>query len=350
MVNLLKKRWYVFIFLLIIGGIIYFKYSSDVASTEAKLKKIIVKREDLEDSISLSGKIDADEQTVLRFQTSGRLSWVGVKEGDVVKKYQGIASLDQRDVKNRLQKYLNTYSKTRFDYDQTKEDKQIKYIGGLSEDARREALRILDKTQFDLNNSVLDVELQNLSLEYSYLFTPIEGLVVRVDAPFAGLNITPSTAEFEIINPNTIYFSATADQLDVIKLKNGLKGLIVFDAYPDKNVDGEIETIGFMPKSGESGTVYEVKMHILTDDTSYQYRYGMTGDVNFILSKKNNVISIPANYVKTESSKNAKSPGKKYVWKFVNGQKVKTFVSIADEIDNDVIVTSGLQENDVVVD
>lgn len=44
-----------------------------------------VKRQTLSESLTFSGSVDAQEKATLRFQTSGRLAWVGVTEGDVVK-------------------------------------------------------------------------------------------------------------------------------------------------------------------------------------------------------------------------------------------------------------------------
>jgi membrane fusion protein, multidrug efflux system len=343
MLNLLKKRWYIILIVLVVAGLIIYKNISDAKAQAIKTKTYTVKRQDLKEELSLSGQIDADEHAVLRFQTSGRLSWVGVKEGDYVKKYQGLASLDQRDVKNRLQKYLNTYSKTRYDFDQSQEDNQIKNIGGLSEDARREALRVFDKAQFDLNNSVLDVELQNLSIEYSYLYTPIEGLVTRVDAPFSGLNITPTSAEFEIINPKTIYFSATADQSDVVKISESMNGTVILDAYPDKELIGTVRSISFIPKAGETGTVYEIKIFMNTNNDKYQYKYGMTGDINFAVNEKHNVLSVPSTYIKIDEDK-------KYVMKKINGKMEKIYVKTGMDIGDNTIITSGLKEGDMVSD
>jgi len=342
MIKFLKKRWYLFVIIFLVIGYIIYQKTTSAQAISKKESTFVVKKQDLEESLTLSGKVDADEHAVLRFQTSGMMSWVGVKEGDYVKKYQGLATLDQRELQKTLKKYLNTYMSSRWDYDQTKEDKQIKNIGGLSEDARREALRVLDKAQFDLDNSVIDVELKDIALKYSYLYTPIDGLVTKVDVPFAGINVTPAGAEFEVINPKTIYLSATADQVDVVRLNEGLTSEITFDAYPDTIIPGTISKIAFVPKTGESGTVYEVKVILSADNSTYKYRYGMTADINFVISKKENVLAVPANYIKSEKKQ-------KYVMKKENGNKIKTYVKIGEEIDSNIIITSGLKEGDVII-
>ena len=302
-------------------------------------KKVIaytVKRQDLSDILSLSGHIDASEHAVMRFQTSGQIAWVGVKEGDTVAKYQSLASLDQQILKKQLQKYLNTYLKTRDTFDQNKDT----YKDQVVTDAIK---RIGDQAQQDLNNSVIDVQLQDLTIRFSNLWTPIEGIVTRVDSPVAGVNISvPTQAEFEVINPQTIYFSSVADQTDVVNLKVGLTGNLVLDAYPGQKISGTIIQIGFLPKPGEAGTVYEVKVRFNKENNSYQYRFGMTGDINFVLKEKKDVLSLPKNLVKEEQ-------GQKFVYLHQRNKTTRKNVVIGETIDNQVEITLGLSELDVVV-
>lgn len=335
MVKIIKKRWYIFVTLiLIVVFIIYQRSTSRTASGNEK-NTYTVKKQTIKDELSLSGEIDAEEHVTLRFQSSGRLSWVGVKEGNYIKRYQTIATLDQRDVKKNLEKSLRDYAKERWDFE---EDKEVTYKSSVKTDTVR---RILEKNQFDLEKTVLDVELKQLSVELSSLISPIEGIVTRVASPYAGVNSTPTQAEFEIVNPNTIFFSATADQTDVVKLRQGLNGEIVLDSYPDKTLKSNIDMISFVPKEGETGTVYKVKIVLNEKNNDYKFRLGMTGDVNFVLKQRKNAIAIPTSYIKTEKNK-------KYVWKLEDGKKIKTFITVAGEINGSSEIKSGLREGDTV--
>ncbi len=320
----------------VIGVFFLQKYSIEPGN-QLKAKRYKVRRKNIQEVLSLAGKIAAEERVVLRFQSSGRLSWVGVKVGDYVKKYQGIAALDQRSTQKTLEKYLREYAKERLDFD---EDRFTTYKDKALTDTMK---RILEKNQYDLEKAVLDVELQQLAIEYSYLYTPIEGIVVRVDVPVAGVNITPAQAEFEIVNPKTVYFSATVDQTEVGQLRQGMKGKIIFDAYPDEQVEGEVGEIAFTPKSGESGTTYEAKIYFQANNDQLKYRMEMTGDIDFLVKERKNILAVPENYVKTEKNKN-------YIWKDINGRKVKAYIKTGDEIDGSIEITSGLKEGDYVYD
>lgn len=338
---MLKKVWankWKIVIVVIIGLGIYYYFFIHKAN-EAKIESTKVKRGTIQETLTLSGEIDADEHVVLRFATSGRLTWVGVKEGQSVKKYQSIASIDARDTRKTLDKYLNTFASDRLDFDQGKYD-NTNLTNDFSKDIREKAERALQKSQYSLNNSVLNVELQTIALEYSNLWTPIEGIVVRADSPNPGLNITPATAEFEIINPKTIYFSATVEQNDVVKLRENMTGKLTLDPYPDDEITATIKTVGFIPKTGETSTVYEVKIGF-TPNAKYNLRYGMTGDAEFSTKERKNVLYLPMKFVKSEGEK-------KYVNIMKNNVKEKKYIKIGMESDNEIEITSGLAEKDTV--
>ena len=329
-----KKYWYILIILLLVIG--YFVYTNIQKNNEAQAETYIVEKITLQDILALSGEINANEKIDLHFQSGGRLSWVGVKEGDVVKKYQGIASLDQRQLEKTLQKYLNTYSKERTNFDQETEDNDSQLIA-LSQDLRDRTKRLMSSEQSDLNNAVIDVELQAIAKEYSFLSTPIEGVVTQVDAPSAGMNVSV-TDIYQVINPKTMYLSVSADQTEVVKLSKGMTGVIVLDAYPDKTFRGIISEIAFTPSTDETGTVYEVKM-ALDEEVATAIRLGMTGDVEFILDEIQNVVAVPIEYID-------ESEEKPFVLKKINNKSVKTIITIGKEYEGLVQVTDGVYEGD----
>lgn len=337
MFNIIKRyRWFIIITilgLLLLAGTAFSQSSN--AKKSAALTKFTVQPTDLKESLTFSGEIKAEEKANLRFQTSGRLNWIGVKTGDQVKKYQALASLDIRDVRKNLQKELNDYLSERWDFEQTKDDNKNKLLTDSIK-------RTLEKTQFDLNNAVLDVELQSLSLEYTTLYSPISGIVTSVNTPVSGVNITPTTSEIEVVNPDSVYLSVLADQSEVIRLTPGMTAIINMDSYPEATIGGTIKNIAFKPQSGETSTVYEVKV-ILSQTEPGKYRLGMTGDVVFTLSELKNVLAIPSILVKKDQEKS-------YVKKEINGKPQKSWVEVGVELEDMTIINSGLTQGDIIHD
>ncbi|OGG07243.1 hypothetical protein A2872_03360 [Candidatus Gottesmanbacteria bacterium RIFCSPHIGHO2_01_FULL_42_12] len=333
--NFIKNRWWL---LLIIAGVLLIAGFRMYGPKDPNTKKetpYTVKRQTLKETLSLSGEIDAYEKSTLRFQTSGYLVWVGVKVGDLVNKYQVVASLDQAELQRNLRKYLNTYMGERWDFEDTKDSSGD--VSAMTTAVRR----AFEKAQFDLNNAVLDVELKDIAIKYANLWTPIAGVVTRVGSPNAGVNITPTQAEVDIVNPATIYFSASADQTEVTKLTASMSGTVTLDAFEKEPIMASIATIGFTPKTGETGTVYEVRLNLPLTANRLPLRLGMTGDIEFSLREIPNVLTVPAKYIKSES-------GKKYLMVKKGNSREKIYVITGVEMDGDTEIKEGIKENDIV--
>lgn len=249
-----------------------------------KPKKVEIKKEvpfvEEEKTISASGKIKARKIANLTFQTSGLLSWIGVKEGDYVQKWQGIASLDRRELEKKLARYLNLYMTNRWDFEQLQDDYRDEKERYLLTDAMR---RILEKAQFSLNNAVIDVEIADLALKLATISTPIEGIVTRVDTPNPGVNVTPASATFTVVDPSSVYFSANVDEADVGKVKVGQKAKITLDSYPEEVFEGKVEIIDFVATTtAAGGTAFQVEIS-LPQNESLKFRVGMNGDTEIMI-------------------------------------------------------------------
>ena len=164
---------------------------------------------------------------------------------------------------------------------------------------------------------------------------------MRVDVKNTYVNITPSGAEFEVINPDTLYFSFTADQTEVIKLKEGMKANITLDSYPEEKIQGDIYYVSFVPKTGETGTVYEGRIKI-PGNKGMKYRFGMTGDSEFVMGEKSNVIVVLDKFIKSEGDK-------KYVWRKKNGKEEKVYIKTGLEMDGVIEALSGVKEGDIIL-
>jgi len=344
MKRLLKNKitWIITILIiLVVVGWNKFGPSSKKATTETTH---IVKKETIKQTLTVTGKLDAKEKITLRFQSSGLLSWVGVNEGDKVNKYQAIAGLDQQELQKTLEKYLYTYDKTRWDFEQTKDEYKspAQNYWGLSENQRRDIDRAFQKSQFDLSSAVLDVELKSIALKYATLVSPIDGIVTKVGTPISGVNITPTQAEFDIVNPESMYLSVLPDQTEVSTITASQSADIVFDAFPDEHITGSVHSIALTPKEGETSTVYEVDVRFPID-SKFTYRIGMTADATFTLFERTDVLAIPIRFLKNESGKN-------YVMKKTRKGKEKQFVQLGIESDDMTEITGGLAEGDILYD
>ncbi len=316
--------------------------SSEKTKLDTKKEKLITPiRQTIKDEITLAGSIDANLKTDLRFQTSGQLAWVGVKVGDKVRKYQAIASLNKEELKKRLQIDFNNYRSALATFDDTQDDYKTEKDSLTLTD---EMKRILVRSQNTLDNSVINYELQDLTIKYATLITPIAGIVTNIEQPSSGINISPATATFSIIDPNSIYFQSKIDQEDVPKIKIGDKTTIKIDSFSDKFFESKIDYISFIPAKGESSTVYEVRFSLPKENDNLQYRIGMDGDAVISLKEVENALTIPINTLHQDGDK---------VYVLVKETEkpelTKKYIKTGIETDTIVEVLEGLSENDQIV-
>jgi len=249
--------------------------STDLEFNPKKDSLVTPTKKDIKQQITLTGQIEAENKAILRFQTSGELSWIGVRVGDSVKKYQAIASLDKTELQKKFKKEMNDYLTDRWNFEDTQDSYKETKDRHLVTD---EIQRILDRTQFSLNNAVLDAEIANLALKYATIYSPIDGIITNIEQPVTGINITPATAEFTIVDPQSIYFESEVDQEEVILIKTGQKSTIFLDSFPDKEIDSQITYISFTPISGQSSITYQIKLNLDLNNSLQNYRLGMSGD------------------------------------------------------------------------
>ena len=306
------------------------------AKPEQNYETAKVQKEDLTDTVSASGTVQAENQVDLKFQTSGLLTWVGVKEGDQVKKWQAIASLDKRELEKNLLKTLRDYNKKRWDFE---EINRVTYKDQIVTDTLK---RILEKNQFDLDKAVADVEIKDLAIKLAIISSPIEGIVTHIDTPVAGINITPATAVFSIANPDKMKFVANVDEADIGKVKVGQKITLILDAYPEQEIEGEVGQVAFASVATKGGgTAYPIDIY-LPENKDLQFKVGMNGDLEIIISGVEDVLTIPSEAITEKDDK-------KFV-RVIEGRQIKEVeVQTGLTTETKTQITKGLTEGETII-
>ena len=330
-----KKRFWLSLYIIFaIGGFAYYKLkiakSSGAESTQ-------VKRGTVEEVLTLSGEITADEYAKLIFPVSGEISWVGVKEGDEVKKGQALAKLDTTVLNSAYQSARATLRAAEATVDNVHD--QVKDHSGdetfAQKDARTTAEVVKDKAyeayiaaQYNLRNSTLTA--------------PFAGIVTYLAHPFSGANIFSTETQVELINPSTMYFDVSADQSEVLKIFIGQDVEIHLDSVSDERIKGKVSFIGYTPKAGEVGTIYKVKVAFDETPDIKKYRIGLTGDAIFVTSKAEDVLYVPSKYIKSD-------PDGDYVRRSEKNGKTHIETGLEGE-DSTEIVSGDVREGDTVYD
>lgn len=331
--KLITKRKAVLIVVLLLSITIWRVISQSSSRLEVETSR--AKKTQLIESVSAGGRIESDKKINLSFQTGGTLVWIGVSEGDEVTKWQAVASLDKTELEYQLRKALNSWEKQFSTFDDANESVKDEVLT----DAIR---RIKKRAQIDLDQTQLEVEIQNEVNKLSTLITPISGIVTDLNPAVAGVNITPSSANITIADPDSIYFEAEVSELDVIKIKEGQSVAIRLDSYPNEIFSGKVKNISFDSlTTATGGKAYAVKISLPSNE-DLKFRLGMGGDCEFIVEVSMAVISVPLDSV-------IEQDGKTLVWIIEEDKAKMVEVETGVETANEIEISTGLDEGTIVI-
>ncbi|MDD2224850.1 MAG: efflux RND transporter periplasmic adaptor subunit [Candidatus Shapirobacteria bacterium] len=325
----------ILIILIIIGSFIFFNVKK--SKNNSKGITTTVQSKNLQEKIYLSGSLNASSKAKVSFISDSKITWIGVKEGDEVKKFQGLAKQDTSEVEKSLKLSLNSYLSTRWDFDKTTQDN--KYLDQADKTMARDMKLLVDKAQLSLDDSVIDVDLKNMAIKKSYLSSPIKGIVTK--APTSQTGSYPNADDyFEIVDPATEYISAMVGQQDVIKLKVGQKAKITLDSYRELPFEATVNYISYNPVD-TTNNKYEVKLIYTRQPEKYNYHLGMTGEIEVLLSEKNDALVLPRQYISSDM-------GKRFVTITNNNSTEKREVTTGMENYEEIEILSGLKVGDTV--
>lgn len=136
--------------LVLLGVGAYFLFKSD-AVAEVRYVTTTVTKETIVSSITGSGQIEASNQIDLKARSSGEITYVGVKPGDVVKKGKTLFSLDARDAARTVRN-----AETDLETAQLELEKFTKTPDSVDVLEIKTAIANAEKTKADADKSVKD--------------------------------------------------------------------------------------------------------------------------------------------------------------------------------------------------
>ena len=329
-----KKKLYLILIGVIIVALIGWKL---LKHNDHEYVEFTVEKNDITQTIELSGEVDAALREDLHFLAGGLVTYFPWSEGDEITKFSTIASLDSRILKKTLKKYLNLYSIQRNTFDQTADDNNNSIPTGELGD---ELNRLLATSQNKLDNSVLDVELQDIALRLSRLYAPFTGILVS--SPITTPNVNVSALDnFTLVDPSTLYFLADLDESDLSVIQSGLPVQLELDAFPGHMITTTVDNISYSSKITSTGTTYEVTIFIPENELS-KLRLGLNGTASIILSSKNNILTLPIEAITEEVDRT-------YVLVMDGNKVVEKNIEIGISDNSQVEIVGGLALGDEVM-
>lgn len=329
-----KKKiffWLVVILILISVGVYYAK------SKKNKIEYTTVKAEkqNLTQTVSVSGKVASQNEINLAFQTTGKLSAIFVNVGDAVKSGQLLAQIDTSTL-------LHDLDGARADLESQKQ----------TLDSMKKRKSIYDLEQRDAQRAIIDkyqtvVESILKEIDETKIYAPIDSIVERRNFDVGETEIAGS-AVLTLIQGNDLEITANVPESDIIKVKLNQEAVLTLDAFSAEDKLGarvsEIE-----PASTVIQDVVYYKIKLSLDNQDVRLKDGMSVDIDIRTAEKKDVITIPQRAIEINGTDklvqvlrlfNADGTAN------IEKRKIETGISGDGSL---IEVTNGLQEGDSVI-
>ena len=331
---MLRKKWFwIVVALIVVGGGAAASFANRGDQGTTVTVETIQKR-DLEAIVSASGKIEPKKTVNISAQTMGRVTRLGVEEGDRVRAGQFLLQIDpvnyeaavRRDVAavagavTGLEQAKVSLQSARANLDLAQKNlkrQQDLWSSGLT---TRESLERA-QSEVDIRDSELKAREQEIKTRETQLNQQRAGLAasehtlaqVRFDAPFDGIVTRRNVEEGENVVVGTMNNAGTVlltvadmsvieaevevDETDIPFVQLGQLAKIKIDAIPDSEFKGTVTEIGNSPiqaaGSGTTRTATNFKVTVTIDGQIPDVRPGFTCTAEITTATKKQVVTVP---------------------------------------------------------
>ena len=328
-----RKKWFWIVLVIIVAAAAAAVYARRGENGTLVTVETIQKR-DLEAIVSASGKIEPKKTVNISAQTMGRVTRLGVQEGDRVRAGQFLLQIDpvnaeaavRRDVAavagamTSLEQSKVGLQSARANLDVARQNlkrQQELWTAGLT---TRESLERA-QAEVEVRESDLKAREQEIKTRETQLQQQQAGLAssrhtltqVRFDAPFDGIITRRNVEEGENVVVGTMNNAGTVlltvadmsvieaevevDETDVPFVQMGQVAKIEIDAIPDRVFRGRVTEIGNSPiqtaGTGTTRTATNFKVTITIDGQIPEVRPGFTCTAEITTATKNQVTAVP---------------------------------------------------------
>lgn len=272
-----------------------------------------------------SAVLEGYRETKVVPMLNDRLAKLNVEVGDFVRKGQIIAIFDKNHPQARYNQAKVHYQTIKNTYERMK---SVKEAGGISQQQFEEV-----EAQF-----LVAQKNYNTVKDMIYVKAPISGVVTNV---FVNENtfIDPHTDVIcQISSLDRLRARIFVEERNISQFKKGQPVRVTWDAYPDKEFSGVIETISLSATPQVRGFSVEV----VINNPDKTLRPGIFANIYIRTTQKDSVILVSRHSIITEDNKS-------FVYLAKGSQAVKTEVETGFTSGTTVEITNGLNVGDTLI-
>jgi len=305
--------------------------------------------------LTASGYVVAQRKAAVASKGTGRLVFLGVEEGDRVKKGQIIARIEDEDVAaniDQARQNLQTFEAELNDAQQTLERQRNLLAQKLASQADFDAAEFRYKRVVaSIASARAAVTGAEVALENTRIRAPFDGTVLlkhadvgEVVAPF-GAASNARGAVVTVADMASLEVETDVSESNIERISPGQACEIVLDAYPDQRYQGYVSKIVPTADRAKATVLTKVKFRFYDSRVLPE----MSAKVTFLskaldssAAKAKSVLTLPATAVSLRN-------GKQVVFTVRNDRAVEVFVIVGDRIGQDIEIREGITRGEKVI-
>jgi RND family efflux transporter MFP subunit len=309
--------------------------------------------------ITATGSVEAKRKILVTAEPGAKIAALYFEEQDLVAKGQVLAKLDDvelltqlRQMEGALKLAETTLASAKATLQQTQTLYEKGYVARQEVEAAQRQVEV-SSTQLDEKKATM--LLLKAKRSQTLVRAPISGAITRkwvevggiVSDGAKGISGGPGgqlqpVGIAEIAHLEALEFHVDVDQTEIGMIKRGQSAIIVLDAFRDRRLSGTVEEVTLSSVEEIGGRVrYKVRVELQKSDAPL--RLGMTGTVDFLLARKENIVTLPTSVLIPRG-------GEEFIFVVEDGKAHLKAIQTGLRTEDVVEVVAGLHVGEQVID
>ncbi len=311
------KKLFIFILVaVVIGTAVFFFIRKRSGKNDIQYTEITVERGNLTEKALAVGKIDPDHEIVIKSQVSGIVEKIHREVGEEViqgepllvvkpkptplelaeaQRQLELTQLNSKYLHNELDRVTELHKENFIsgkEYEKALNDVEVAEV---REKQAKERLELLEKGSSQIGDILIE----------SVIRAPTDGMIlermVNEGDPVVPLtSYQPGTELMRIANMDDLIFIGTVDEIDVGKIKPGMRAEIHIGALPSETLVGELNFISPKSKLKDNVIVFDIKISI-HNTNGLTLRAGYSASADLVITEKQDALYVPERLVEFRS-------------------------------------------------
>lgn len=356
----MKARWRAAVCLILVGvgaaAMAFWRHGKRNVETVTVVEASIGS---IEQVITATGSVEAKRKVLVTADPGAKIAALYFNELDIVSKGQVLAKLDDIELVTQLRQLEVARNLARANLADAQsrlgQSRSLHEKGYLARQDVETVERQVDLFRSQVDEKKAAIQMVKAKLERISIRAPIGGAITRKLVEVGGVVSDGShgigaslggqlqpMAIAEIAHLEALEFHVDVDQIDIGQVRRGQHASIVLDAFPDRRFMGTVAEVTLSNVEEMGGRVrYQVRVEL--DKSDAPLRLGMTGTVNFLLARKENIVTLPTSVL-------TQRDGEEFVFVVEDGKAHLTSIQTGLRTEDVVEVVSGLSVGAQVVD